>query len=160
MNRTSRIVIGGIAVGSVLFGGTAVTATAATAQGTAQEDPSSEPAPTSEVPGEPTGEPAPSEPGSVTITLSPEQVTFLCDQRLPRIEKRTSKLVERIQGDEETRGSAANLRARADREREAGRETTAQTLEERADRREGFVDKLNQINQWAVDFRGQYCESK
>jgi hypothetical protein len=142
MNRTSRIVIGGIAAGSVLFGGTAVA--------TAQEDPASEPAPTSQ---------ATDEPGSVTITLSPEQVTFLCDQRLPKIEKRTGKLVERIQGDENTRGSAANLRARADREREAGRETTAQALEERADRREGFVDQLNQINQWVVDFRTEYCES-
>jgi hypothetical protein len=157
MNRTSRIVIGGIAVGSVLFGGTAVA--------TAQEDPASEPAPTSEATDDDTGtetaEPAPSgEPGSVTITLSPEQVTFLCDQRLPRIEKRTGKLVERIQGDENARGSAANLRARADREREAGRETTAQALEERADRREGFVDELNRINKWAADFRGQYCESK
>jgi hypothetical protein len=163
MNRTSRIVIGGIAVGSVLFGGTAVTATAAVAQ----EDPAGEPVPTSEATDDDTGaetadsaEPAPSEPGSVTITLSPEQVAFLCDQRLPRIEKRTGKLVERIQGDEETRGSAANLRARADREREAGRETSAQVLEERADRREGFVDELNRINQWAADFRTEYCEPK
>ena len=139
MNRTSRIVIGGAVVGSVLFGGAAVA--------TAQEDPSTQPAPGSE-------------PGSVTITLSPEQVTFLCEQRLPTIEKRTSKLVERIQGDENTRGSAAWLRARADREREAGRETTAQVLEERADRREGHVDQLNKINKWATDFSTQYCESK
>jgi len=139
MNRTSRIVIGGAVVGSVLFGGAAVA--------TAQEDPSTQPAPGSE-------------PGSVTITLSPEQVTFLCEQRLPKIEKRTSKLVERIQGDENTRGSAAWLRARADREREAGRETTAQVLEERADRREGHVDQLNKINKWATDFSTQYCESK
>jgi hypothetical protein len=139
MNRTSRIVIGGAVVGSVLFGGAAVA--------TAQEDPSTQPAPSSE-------------PGSVTITLSPEQVTFLCEQRLPKIEKRTSKLVERIQGDENTRGSAAWLRARADREREAGRETTAQVLEERADRREGHVDQLNKINKWATDFSTQYCESK
>lgn len=153
MNRTSRIVIGGIAVGSVLFGGTAVA--------TAQEDPASEPAPTSEATDDDTGAPpASDEPGSVTVTLSPEQVTFLCDQRLPKIEKRSGKLVERIQGDENTRGSAANLRARADHEREAGRETSAQVLEERADRREGFVDQLNQINQWAVDFRTEYCESK
>ena len=139
MNRTSRIVIGGAVVGSVLFGGAAVA--------TAQEDPSTQPAPSSE-------------PGSVTITLSPEQVTFLCEQRLPTIEKRTSKLVERIQGDENTRGSAAWLRARADREREAGRETTAQVLEERADRREGHVDQLNKINKWATDFSTQYCEPK
>jgi fermentation-respiration switch protein FrsA (DUF1100 family) len=143
MNRTSRIVIGGAVIGSVLFGGTAVAV--------AQEDPSSEPS-------QPTSQPAPS--GSVTITLSPEQVTFLCDQRLPRIEKRTSRLVDRIQGDADTRGSAAWLRARADRERDAGRETTAQLLEERADRREGHVDQLNKINKWATDFSTQHCGSK
>ncbi|MGH3756575.1 hypothetical protein [Actinophytocola sp.] len=135
MNRTSRIVVGGAMAGSVLFGGAAVA--------TAQE----EPAPSSE-------------PGSVTITLSPEQVTFLCDRRLPKIERRTSWLVERIQADENTRGSAAWLRARAATEREAGREETAQLLEERADRREGFVDDLNKINTWAVDFRTEHCESK
>jgi len=139
MNRMSRIVVGGAVVGSVLFGGAAVAS--------AQEDPS-------------TTEPAPSEPGSVTITLSPEQVQRLCDKRLPRIEKRTSGLVERIQGDENTRGSSAWLRARADKERDAGREETAKQLEERADRREGFVDPLNKINKWAVDFRTEHCEAK
>jgi hypothetical protein len=139
MNRMSRIAVGGAVIGSVLFGGAAVAS--------AQEDPSS-------------SAPAPSEPGSVTITLSPEQVTWLCDKRLPRIEKRSSKLVERIQADENTRGSAANLRARAAKERDAGREESAQLLEEKADRREGFVDDLNKINKWATDFRTQHCESK
>ncbi len=135
MNRTSRIVVGGAVVGSVLFGGAAVA--------TAQEDPSTQPAPS----------------GSVTITLSPEQVTRLCENRLPKIEKRTSRLVERIQGDESTRGSAAWLRARAKKERDAGREETAQLLEERADRREGHVDQLNKINKWATDFQTQHCGS-
>ena len=139
MNRMSRIAVGGAVVGSVLFGGAAVAS--------AQEDPSTEPAPSSE-------------PGSVTITLSPEQVTRLCENRLPRIEKRTSSLVERIQGDENTRGSAAWLRARATKERDAGREDTASLLEERADRREGFVDPLNKINKWAADFRTEHCDAK
>ena len=139
MNRMSRIAVGGAVIGSVLFGGAAVAS--------AQEDPSTEPAPSSE-------------PGSVTITLSPEQVARLCETRLPRIEKRTSSLVERIQGDENTRGSAAWLRARASKERDAGREETANLLEERADRREGFVDPLNKINKWAADFRTEHCDSK
>jgi hypothetical protein len=136
MNRTSRIVVGGAVIGSVLLGGAAVA--------TAQEDPSTQP----------------SEPGSVTITLSPEQVQRLCDTRLPRIEKRTSGLVERIQGDENTRGSAAWLRARATKERDAGREETASLLEEKADRREGFVDPLNKINKWATDFQTAHCAAK
>jgi hypothetical protein len=139
MNRTSRIVIGGAVVGSVLFGSAAMAS--------AQEDPSTQPAPSSE-------------PGSVTITLSPEQVQRLCDNRLPKIETRTTKLVERIQGDENTRGSAAWLRARAKKETDAGRDETAKLLEERADRREGFVDPLNKINKWATDFSAQHCESK
>ncbi len=133
MNRTSKIVVGGSVTAAVLFGGTAV----AMAQG----EPSSDPA----------------EPAPVTITLSPEQVSRLCETRLPRIEKRVDRLVERITGDENTRGSAAWLRARADRERDAGRETTAQVLDERADRREGHVDQLNQIKQWLDDFSGEHC---
>jgi hypothetical protein len=138
MNRTSRIAVGSAVIGTVLFGGTAV----ASAQG----DPSSTaPAPPS---------------GSVTITLSQEQVGFLCDKRLPRIEKRTKKLVDRINGDANTRGSAAWLRARAKHERDAGRDAAAQLLEERADRRAGHVDELNKINKWATDFSGKYCGSK
>ncbi|MPZ81372.1 MAG: hypothetical protein GEV28_13605 [Actinophytocola sp.] len=130
----SRVVIGGAVVGTVLLGGAAVAV--------AQEDPSS------------------SQPAPVTITLSPEQVTRLCDHRLPKIEKRTSKLVERINGGADVRGSAAWLRARAEKERGAGRETSAELLEERADRREGRVEQLNQVNKWAADFRAEHCGAK
>lgn len=100
----------------------------------------------------------PSEP--VTITLSPEQVQNLCEKRLPKIEARTTRLLDRIQGDATVRGSVEWLRARATKERDAGRETTAQLLEERADRRAGRVDQLNQVKQWATDFQTQHCESK
>jgi propanediol dehydratase small subunit len=99
----------------------------------------------------------PSEP--VTITLSPEQVQNLCEKRLPRIEQRTTRLLDRIQGDADTRGSVEWLRAQATKERDAGRETSAQLLEERADRRAGHVDQLNQIATWATDFQSQHCES-
>lgn len=100
----------------------------------------------------------PSEP--VTITLSAEQVQNLCEKRVPRIEKRATRLIERINGGAEVRGSAEWLRARAATEREAGRETSAQLLEERADRRAGRVDDLTKAKQWATDFRTQHCESK
>jgi uncharacterized protein (DUF885 family) len=100
----------------------------------------------------------PSEP--VTITLSPEQVQNLCEKRLPKIEKRATNLLERIQGDASTRGSVEWLRARATKERDAGRETTAQLLEERADRRAGRVDQLNQVKTWVGDFQSQHCGSK
>lgn len=100
----------------------------------------------------------PSEP--VTITLSAEQVQHLCEKRLPRIEKRVGRLLDRINGGPEVRGSAEWLRARATKEREAGRETSAQLLEEKADRRAGRVDDLTKVKQWATDFRTAHCESK
>lgn len=96
----------------------------------------------------------------VTITLSAEQVQNLCEKRLPKIEQRVTRLLDRINGGPEVRGSVEWLRARATTERDAGRETTAQLLEERADRRAGRVDQLNQAKQWATDFRTEHCESK
>jgi uncharacterized protein (DUF885 family) len=96
----------------------------------------------------------------VTITLSPEQVTNLCEKRLPRMEKRATKLLDRINGDASTRGSVEWLRARAATERDDGRETTAQLLEERADRRAGKVDKINQVKTWVDDFQTKHCEAK
>lgn len=93
----------------------------------------------------------------VTITLSPEQVAFLCDKRLPRMENRTTKLIERINGGPEVRGSTKWLQEKAKQEREAGRETSAQLLEERAERRAGRIDELNKIKGWVSDFRTQQC---
>lgn len=93
----------------------------------------------------------------VTITLSPEQVAFLCDKRLPRMENRTTKLIDRINGGPEVRGSTKWLQEKAKQEREAGRETSAQLLEERAERRAGRLDELNKIKQRVSDFRTQHC---
>lgn len=100
--------------------------------------------------------PAPA-PGPITITLSAEQAQFLCTKRLPRVERRTKKLIDRINGDENTRGSTKWLQARAQREKDAGRTTTAQLLTERSERRSGQLTKLTQINQWATDFATKYC---
>ena len=96
----------------------------------------------------------------VTITLSAEQVRHLCEKRLPKIEKRVDRLLTRINGDAEVRGSAQWLRARAAKEREAGRETSAQLLEERADRRLARVGDLTRIEQWVTGFRPDHCGSK
>lgn len=96
----------------------------------------------------------------VTITLSPEQVQNLCEKRLPKIEQRTTRLLDRINGDANVRGSVEWLRARATKEKDAGRETSAQLLDERADRRAGRVDQLNQVKQWATDFQTEHCGAK
>jgi hypothetical protein len=101
--------------------------------------------------------PPSSQPGSVTVTLSPEQVTFLCSKRLPKVESRTSKLIERINGGADVKGSVAWLKKRAEDERAAGRQTSAQLLDERAQRRAGKVDELTKVKGWATDFRSKYC---
>jgi hypothetical protein len=104
--------------------------------------------------------PPSSEPGSVTITLSAEQVKLLCETRLPRMETRATKLVERITGGAEVKGSVEWLKAKAKKERDAGRETTASALEERAERRGARVENLNKIKSWAADFRAKHCGAK
>ncbi|WP_436492713.1 hypothetical protein [Actinokineospora sp. HUAS TT18] len=96
----------------------------------------------------------------VTVTLSAEQVQFLCEKRLPKAEKRVTKLLERINGDAGTKGSVAWLKARAEKERAAGRETSANLLEEKAERRAGRVEQLNKIKGWVTDFQTQHCGAK
>jgi hypothetical protein len=132
--RVSRIVITGCALAALTLSGTAAAAA---------EQPST-----------------PSSPGSVTITLSPEQVAFLCEKRLPKVENRVTKLIERINGGPDVKGSTEWLKARAKKERDAGRETSAQLLEERAERRAGRIEQLNKIKGWVSDFRTQHCGGK
>jgi hypothetical protein len=131
--RIVKLASAGLMVGLAMSAATVAGAAAATAQ------PSSPPS------------------GEVTVTLSAEQVAFLCDKRLPKMENRVTKLVERINGGADVKGSTAWLKARAQKERDAGRESSAQLLEERADRRAGRVDELNTIKGWVTDFRGKYC---
>jgi hypothetical protein len=82
----------------------------------------------------------------VTITLSPEQVQHLCEKRLPKIEKRITGLLDRINAGPEVRGSVEWLRTRATTERDAGRETTAQLLEERPTAEPGGSTSLTRSN--------------
>jgi uncharacterized protein (DUF885 family) len=130
--RITRIAVTGCALAAVTLAGTAA----------ASAEPSTDPS---------------TQPGSVTITLSPEQVSFLCEKRLPKVENRVTKLTERINGGADVKGSVASLKARAQQEREAGREASAQLLEEKAERRAGKIDELNKIKGWVTDFRSKYC---
>lgn len=127
---------------TVLAGGVAALCLALLAPATALAQPS-------------TPTPAPS--GGATVTLSPEQLQYLCTKRLPKAETRTTKLIERINGGPEVRGSAKALQARAEKERAAGRETSAQLLDEKAQRRTGKVEQLTKIKQWVTEFRTQQC---
>ncbi|GAA4438368.1 hypothetical protein ACFQV2_36975 [Actinokineospora soli] len=96
----------------------------------------------------------------VTITLSPEQVQRICEKRIPRIETRVDRALTRIGAGPEVRGSTAWLKARAEKERAAGRETSAQLLDERADRRADRVPQLEQLKTKVAEFRTAHCGSK
>lgn len=70
----------------------------------------------------------PTTPSYAPVTLSPEESQHLCAEVLPRLRERTTKLVERINGDANTQGSVAWLRARADSRRAKGRPQVADRL--------------------------------
>lgn len=102
--------------------------------------------------------PQPSAP--VTVTLSAEQVQRICQKRIPRIERRASRALERIAGGPEVRGSVEWLKAKAARERAAGRETSARLLEERADRRADRVPQVENVKAKAAEFKAEHCGSR
>jgi hypothetical protein len=103
--------------------------------------------------------PAPSGgPGPITITLSAEQAQMLCGERLPKIEARTKKLTERINGDENTKGSTKWLQAKAAKAKAGGHEDIAKRLTDRAAKRPAQLAKVTKISQWATEFAGKYCK--
>lgn len=79
---------------------------------------------------------------TVTITVDADAIAQLCDERLPELLTRAASLIERIEGDASTRGSAAWVQARADEAAADGRDDLARRLEFRADQRIGHVDEL------------------
>lgn len=80
--------------------------------------------------------------GSVSVTVPAEQVERFCTETGPRALGRAEAWVERVRGDAETRGSAAWVRARAERAQDAGRARAAERLRERADRAERRIERL------------------
>ena len=106
-------------------------------------------------------DPTPSSPpsGPVTITLSPDQVGMLCG-RLAKVDTRADKLINRINGGADVKGSVAWLKAKAQKERDAGHADAAKRLEDRAAKRAGRIDELNKIKSFANDFKSKYCGGK
>ena len=96
----------------------------------------------------------------VTVTLSPEQVQRICEKRIPRIERRVATARERITAGPEVRGSVKWLEKRAEAERAAGRETSAEVLAEKAERRAARGPQLEEITARVAKFRDAHCGAK
>ena len=95
-------------------------------------------------------DPTPSSSPKVSTTVDGDQVTITTDlataqaacAKVDGAEDRLAKLVARIQGDADTAGSVASLRARAQHAADEGHDDLANTLDARATRRDGWVDDL------------------
>ena len=101
------------------------------------------------------------DPGSTQgpITLSPEQATFVCTQRIPAILARVDRVTARINADAATRGSTAWLQARQDRAEAAGHGDVAARIQKRIDARPAKLDALAGAKKRATDFRDANCAS-
>ena len=93
------------------------------------------------------------------ITLSPEQATFVCTQRIPAILSRIDRLTTRAGADAATRGSTAWLQARHDKAQQAGHTEVADRIQKRLDGRPDKLAKLADLKKRATDFRDQNCAS-
>ena len=91
------------------------------------------------------------------ITLSPEQATYVCSQRIPAILARIDRVTARINGDVATRGSTAWLQARQDRAESAGQAEVADRIQKRIDARPAKLDALADAKQRVTEFRDANC---
>ena len=135
--RTSARLAATSAVGALAL---ALIATPALAAGPAATDATSDP----------TG-------GTVTITVDAAALARLCDDRVPRVTERATALLTRIQGDASTEGSAAWLRARADRAAAQGHDDLARRLQFRAEQRLGHVDEITTLLDQLATFDANVC---
>jgi hypothetical protein len=91
------------------------------------------------------------------ITLSPEQATYVCQQRIPAILSRIDRVTTRMNADANTRGSTAWLKARHDKAQAAGHTDVADRIQKRIDGRPDKLTKLADARKRATDFRDANC---
>ncbi|OLT15724.1 hypothetical protein BJF78_15820 [Pseudonocardia sp. CNS-139] len=99
----------------------------------------------------------PTPPPPDSITLSPEQSRWLCEQRIPTLLDRIDRLETRIGGDADTPGSTAWLQERVDRARGNGRDALADRLQQRLDGRPDVAERLAGAERRVVAFRDEKC---
>jgi hypothetical protein len=101
--------------------------------------------------------PAIADPTADPGTDTTERGEKVC-KRLPQIEARADKVLARLQGDENTKGSVAYTKKRAERARAAGNTDVATALDSRAKARQDLItvllkkqEGLPKAKQWCAE---------
>ena len=97
------------------------------------------------------------EPTPGPITLSPEQSRWVCDQRIPAVLNRIDRIETRASADAETPGSTAWLQRQIDDARSNDRDTLADRLQHRLDRRPQVEKRLTDAKQRVESFKDEKC---
>ncbi|WP_367129684.1 hypothetical protein [Saccharothrix sp. HUAS TT1] len=108
----------------------------------------------------PTGAALAQESSYAPITIGPEKVKQLCEERAPRIEGRINRLTTRINGGADVHGSTAWLREQARKAREAGDTGRAERLDRRLERRADQLDRLGDAQRRVDRFQADHCGVK
>jgi len=95
--------------------------------------------------------------GPAPITISPEKVRKLCEERTPRVEARIAKATERINGGPEVKGSIQYLKAQAQKARDAGKADRAKLLDDRATVRADRLVTLGNATKRLEKFKSAHC---
>jgi hypothetical protein len=92
------------------------------------------------------------------ITLSPEESQQVCGDWVPKLQKRSQNLTERINGGAEVAGSVANLKARSADQKAKGHTAAADRLQKRADQRQARISQLADAKQKLDAFASAHCK--
>lgn len=105
--------------------------------------------------GGPIGTPTPT--GPAPITISAGEVAHLCQDRIPPLKAKVTKLINLIDAGPTTVGSTAWLHAEAQQARSAGRTARADILDGRAERRGGVLVILQNVQNKIDQFDSARC---
>jgi hypothetical protein len=94
------------------------------------------------------------------ITISPEKVRKICEQRVPRVEAKVEALTDKINGTPETPGSTKWLEQRAADARKAGNTARADVLDARVKLRAAQLVQLGKAAERVTKFKSEHCGTK
>ncbi|MEU7480333.1 hypothetical protein AB0A63_30450 [Lentzea sp. NPDC042327] len=94
------------------------------------------------------------------VTISPEKVRKICEQRVPRVEAKVKALTDRINGTPETLGSTKWLEQKAADARKAGNTARADVLDARVKLRAAQLVRLGQAGERVARFKSEHCGAK